>query len=137
MEFLYGEYLISDDKSRIEQSVVLDFLAGSYWANQRTQDRTVRAIANSYCLGAFKDGRQVGFARVVSDGAVFYYICDVFVLDAHRGKGIGKKLIETIVGSDRFQGMSGMLGTKDAHGLYEKFGFVKDSERFMRRPPNG
>lgn len=135
MEVVFNEFCISDDKSRMDKDAVLDFLSRSYWANQRPKDRTLKAIDNSYCLGVYREEKQVGFARVVSDGATFFYICDVFVAEECRGKGIGKKLVELIVESDEFEGMLGLLGTLDAHGLYEKYGFVKDPDRFLKRPP--
>ena len=131
----FNEFRFSDDTTRIDKSAVLDFLSRSYWANQRPQDRTLKAIEHSYCLGVFKDDKQIGFARVISDSATFFYICDVFVSEEYRGKGIGKKLIELIVESDRFDGMTGLLGTLDAHGLYEKYGFIRDPDRFMKRLP--
>ncbi|MFC5702692.1 GNAT family N-acetyltransferase [Cohnella faecalis] len=135
MEVMFNEFCISNDKTRIDKDIVIDFLSRSYWANKRPIDRTIKAIENSYCLGVYKDEKQVGFARVISDGATFFYICDVFVLEEYRGKGIGKKLVEIIVDSDEFEGMMGLLGTLDAHGLYEKYGFIKDPDRFLKRPP--
>lgn len=135
MEVIFNEFIISDDNSRIDRDIVLDFLSRSYWANKRPQDRTIKAIENSYCLGVFKEDNQIGFARIISDDATFYYICDVFVLEEYRGKGIGKKLVETIVNSDKFEGMMGLLGTLDAHELYQKYGFIREPERFMKLPP--
>lgn len=136
MEVSFNEFIISDDMSRIDKNAVLDFLSRSYWANKRPQDRTIRAIDNSYCLGVFRENSQVGFARVISDYATFFYICDVFVLEEYRGRGIGKRLVETIVNSDKFDGLNGLLGTLDAHGLYEKYGFIKEPDRYMKRIPN-
>ncbi|MDQ0092023.1 GNAT superfamily N-acetyltransferase [Paenibacillus anaericanus] len=135
MEVVFNEFCISDDKTRIDKEIVIDFLSRSYWANKRPNARTIKAIDNSYCLGVYKEAKQVGFARVISDEATFFYICDVFVLEECRGKGIGKKLVEMIVDSEEFEGMLGLLGTLDAHGLYEKHGFIKDPDRFMKRPP--
>lgn len=135
MEVVYNDFLISDDKSKIDNNTVIDFLSRSYWANKRPHERTQKAIENSYCVGVFKEDQQVGFARVITDGATFFYLCDVFVTDEYRGMGIGKKLIEFITTSEKFAGMLGLLGTLDAHGLYEKYGFIKESERFMKRPP--
>ncbi|GGH20041.1 GNAT family N-acetyltransferase [Paenibacillus segetis] len=135
MEVLFNDYLISDDKLKINIDEVLDFLSKSYWANTRPHDRTKKAIENSYCVGVFYRDKQVGFARVVSDWATFFYLCDVYIDDEHRSRGIGKKLIETIMNVAELEGLMGLLGTKDAHGLYEKFGFIKDGERFMKRPP--
>jgi GNAT superfamily N-acetyltransferase len=135
MEVVYNDYLISDDKSKININDVIDFLTRSYWANKRPHERTKKAIENSYCLGVFFGAQQVGFARVVTDGATFFYLCDVFVDEEHRSKGIGKKLVETILNAKEFEGLTGLLGTLDAHGLYEKYGFIRDQERFMKRPP--
>lgn len=135
MEIQHRHYVISDDKTRIDKELVLGFLGRSYWANKRPGERTVKAIETSYCLGVYDENGQVGFARVVSDYATIYYICDVFVKEEHRGRGIGKKLVETIVSAEPFQGMTGLLGTLDAHGLYEQFGFVREPDRYLKRLP--
>ncbi|WP_276357683.1 GNAT family N-acetyltransferase [Cohnella caldifontis] len=135
MEVVFNDYLISDDKLKIRSDDVIDFLSKSYWANTRPHERTKKAIENSYCIGVFHEDKQVGFARVVTDWATFFYLCDVYIEEEHRGKGIGKKLIDSIMNLAELEGLMGLLGTKDAHGLYEKYGFIKDSERFMKRPP--
>jgi len=135
MEFYYKNYLISDDNSRINRKVVLDFLAQSYWASKRSPERILKSIETSHCFGVYHDDHQIGFARVITDEATVYYICDVFVLEEYRGQGIGKKLIEMITISEDYEWMTGVLGTMDAHGLYEQYGFEKDSDRFMRRAP--
>lgn len=135
MEVKFNEYVISDDKLKISVDDVIDFLSKSYWANSRPHDRTKKAIENSYCIGVFHHDKQIGFARVVTDWATFYYLCDVYIEEGHRGRGIGKKLMETIMNIAELEGLMGLLGTKDAHALYEKYGFIKDSERFMKRPP--
>ena len=137
MEVLYKDYLISDDSDKINRQVVVDFLAQSYWANRRSPKRILRSIENSRCYGVYHKDIQIGFARVITDEATFYYLCDVFVLKEYQGQGIGKKLIELITNSEEYEWMSGMLGTFDAHGLYEQYGFERDSERFMRRIPQG
>ncbi|HUC90400.1 MAG TPA: GNAT family N-acetyltransferase [Paenibacillus sp.] len=79
----------------------------------------------------------MGYARIVTDGATVYYLCDVFVLEEYRGQGVGKKLVEVIVEAEQYEYMTGILGTKDAHELYVQYGFEKDAERLMRRPPQG
>lgn len=135
MEVTYKEYLISDDKSRLDPEVVISFLSRSYWANKRPEERTRKALKNSICIGVYTEGKQVGFARIVTDMATIYYICDVFVLEEHRGKGIGKKMIETIVNSEDYEWMTGLLGTLDAHGLYEQYGFVRELKSYMKRIP--
>ncbi|GIQ69630.1 N-acetyltransferase [Xylanibacillus composti] len=135
MEVRYLEYVISDDKSKLQIDQVLGFMARSYWANKRPSTLTRKAIEHSYCLGVYQDEEQVGFARIVTDHATIYYICDVFIHEDHRGRGIGKKLIELIVNADGHDQMMGLLGTADAHELYEQFGFIRDAERFLRKSP--
>ena len=87
------------------------------------------------CFGAYHGGKQVGFARVVTDRATMYWLCDVFIAEEYRGKGLGKRLIRCIVECDELQDLVGILGIRDAHGLYEQFGFKRDQNRFMRRAP--
>jgi predicted GNAT family N-acyltransferase len=135
MEVLYKNYLISDDKSMIDSEVVIELLSKSYWANKRPYELTRKGIENSYCLGVYSEGQQIGFARIITDYATFYYLCDVIIHQDHRGKGIGNKLIELIVDNKEFEDMTGVLGTRDAHSLNEKFGFIRDGERFLRKPP--
>jgi GNAT superfamily N-acetyltransferase len=135
MERKYGEYLISDNKSLLSLERIGEFLAQSYWANQRPLEKIKLSIENSPCFGIYFQDRQVGFARVVTDFATMYWLCDVFIDEAHRGKGLGKQFVKSIIESDELKGLVGILGTKDAHGLYEQFGFEKEAERFMRRIP--
>jgi len=133
MELMYNEFLISDDKSRINVETVCEFLSRSYWANQRPKDTVIKSIRNSACYGIYHEDRQVGYARVVTDEATMYYLCDVFIDEEYRGKGLGKKLVEIII--EKYDGMMGLLGTLDAHGLYEQYGFMKNPERLMNRRP--
>lgn len=135
MEGIYQKYVISDDPTRIDVETVVDFLATSYWANKRPPEKIRQSIQNSLCYGVYDEGRMIAFARLVTDGATMYYLCDVFVLDEYRGQGISKKLIESIVNAPEREWMTGLLGTRDAHGLYEQFNFSTDSERLMRRLP--
>ncbi|WP_441874589.1 GNAT family N-acetyltransferase [Paenibacillus sp. 2TAB26] len=92
-----------------------------------------KSINNSVCFGVYDGDKQVGFARVVTDFATMYYLCDVYIDEEYRGAGLGKKLVEVI--TEQFEGMMGLLGTLDGHGLYEKYGFMKNTERFMNRRP--
>src|SRR5436305_8561312 len=120
-----GGYTISTDKDKLEIEVITRFLAEeSYWANRRTREQIVRAIDNSLCFGLFSPDRQIGFARVVTDFATFAYLGDVFVLREYRGLGLSKWLMEVITEHPELQGLRRwLLATKDAHGLYEKYGF--------------
>ena len=128
------EFDISTDQSRLDIAVVHDFLTHSYWANGRPRSVVERSIKNSLCFGVYRNGRQVAFARVVSDRAVFAYLMDVFVVPAFRGQGISKGLIRAVLDHPDLQNLRlFLLGTKDAHGLYERFGFrpLPEPERMM------
>jgi len=130
-----GEYIISTDKTLLDCEAVYHMLSVTYWGNHRTIDIVRRSIETSICYGVYLDQDQVGFARIVTDGATMYWLCDVVIDERHRGQGIGKKLIDTIVHSEPFRHLTGFLGTADAHGLYEQYGFEKEANRFMLRRP--
>jgi GNAT superfamily N-acetyltransferase len=124
-EWSRGEFTISTDPSRLDVDVIHGFLARSYWAEGRSRERVARAIAHSLPFGLYHPSGQVGFARVVTDHVVVAYLADVFVLEPHRGKGLGAWLVETVVGAPELKKLRRwILGTRDAHGLYRKFGFV-------------
>jgi len=132
-EINFKDYLISNDRSILSLDKIHQLLSQSYWANKRPREKIAESINNSECFGVYLNGEQVGFARIVTDYAVMYWLCDVVIDEAHRKKGLGKKLIETIVNDETFSTLTGILGTMDAYSLYEKFGFTRDSLRFMRR----
>ena len=138
MKWASGEFTIDTDNERVDVDAVQAFLENdSYWAQTRTRDQTETAIANSICFGLYCGERQIGFARVVSDRATFAYIGDVYVLDEFRGQGLSKWLMETIIAHPELQGLRRwVLATRDAHGLYEKYGFheLVHPERWMERP---
>jgi GNAT superfamily N-acetyltransferase len=136
-----GDYLISTDRSRLNVELVHRFLSQTtYWAIGRAPDVVQRSIDNSLPFGIYQGNDLVGFARVVTDYATFAWIADVFVLPEHRGQGLSKWLIEVILSHPELQGFRRwVLATKDAHGLYERFGFIAlhRPERWMERPdPN-
>ncbi|MBS1524708.1 MAG: GNAT family N-acetyltransferase [Bacteroidetes bacterium] len=124
--FLQKGYKISTDKSLIDFDRIYHFLENeSYWASGITAERLRKAIENSMCFVILKGGELAGFTRVVTDKATFAYICDVFVVTEHRGIGLSKWLIQTIIQHPDLQGLRRWsLATLDAHGLYEQFGFV-------------
>ena len=132
------EFIISTDQSRLDIDMIHRFLSEeSYWANKRTLEQTKTAIENSICFGVYLGDKQVGFARVVTDKATFAYVGDVFVLREFRGFGIGKMLMEAMLSHPELQGLRRwILATKDAHGLYEQFGFseLRFPERSMELP---
>jgi N-acetylglutamate synthase-like GNAT family acetyltransferase len=133
-----GEFLISTDRALLDLHMIHGFLASCYWAKGIPRELVARSIENSLCFGIYEGAgeksTQVGFARVVSDFATVAYLGDVFVLESHRGRGLGKWLMECIVQHPALQGLRRwILLTRDAHGLYEQFGFkpLKSAERYM------
>ena len=129
-----GEYEISCDKERLDVGAIHAFLERSYWSPGVSRTVVQRAISNSLCFGVYQSARQVGFARVVTDKATFAYMADVYILEPHRGRGLGKRLVEFIMAHQDLQGLRRfMLVTRDAHRLYGQFGFgpVAAPERLM------
>jgi GNAT superfamily N-acetyltransferase len=128
-------YEISTDKARLDLDVIHGFLRTAYWSPGVEREVVEKAIEGSLCFGLFAaDGSQVGFARVITDKATFGYVADVFVLEEHRGKGLGVWLIETLIAHPDLQTLRRVfLGTEDAHMLYERFGFapLPRQERFL------
>lgn len=128
-------HFISTDKNKLDVNAIHEFLSQqSYWASGRSLDRVKKSIENSSCFGLYDtEQNQLAFARVVTDKVVFAYLMDFFVFEPFRGQGLGKTLLQHIVEHPDFQVRLWFLGTKDAHGLYEKFGFqqLDDPQRFM------
>lgn len=118
-------YKISTHKSDLDFNVIHSFISNTYWAKGIPAETLQRALDNSICFGVFTEqNQQVGFARVITDCATFAYLSDVFILDDHRGKGLSKWLMEEIVAHADLQNLRRfVLATKDAHGLYQQFGF--------------
>ena len=112
---------------------VAALLKTTYWANKRSLETIEKSMRNSSCYGVYLDeGKKlVGFARVISDDATTYYLCDVVIDPAYRGRGFGKALVSHIVSLPEYAGLRGLLLTKDAHGLYEQFGFETVNGRAM------
>ena len=125
-------YRISDDPAQVDVAVVHEFLAGSYWARSIPVETVRRWIAHSVSFSLFLGDRQVGFARVVTDRATFAYLADVFVVEAHRGRGLGAWLVATVLTHPELQGLRRwLLVTRDAHGLYRKLGFTPVADPSM------
>jgi GNAT superfamily N-acetyltransferase len=119
------DYEITLDPARIDVAAVHAFIATSYWASGMPIATLRKAIDHSLCVSAFAGDAQVGFARVVTDRATFAYLADVYVLEAHRGRGLSRRLVAALLEHPELQGLRRlMLVTRDAHGLYEKFGFT-------------
>ena len=121
-----SKYKISTDKDKLDVNVIHEFLTNrSYWAIGRSFETVKRSIENSICFGVYDSSdKLVGFARVLTDYAVFAYIMDVFILEDYRKQGLGKQLMSAIMQHSELQGFKRiMLATNDAHELYEKYGF--------------
>jgi len=135
------QYFITTDKNRLEIPMIHAYLSGSsYWAAGRAIEAVRKSIDNSLCFSVLtSDGRQVGFARVVTDYSTFAWLCEVFVLEQHRGRGLGKRLVEAIASHSELSTVRRMLlATRDAHELYRRyagFSVLEHPERWMERLP--
>ena len=139
-EWTRGEYIISTDLGRIDLDVVHGFLTTCYWAEGIPREVVARSIAHSLCFGLYHQGRQIGFARVISDRATFGYLGDVFVLEAFRGRGLARWLMEVIHAQPELQGFRRwVLLTRDAHALYAQAGYapLAAPDRYMERWAKG
>ena len=134
-EWTRGDYTISMDRARLDLDVVHGFLTNSYWGQGRSRERVARAIEHSLPFGLYRGQQQVGFARVLTDFVTFALLADVFVLEPHRGHGLGKWLVETATSYSELRAVRRFhLGTADAHELYRKFGFAEPTPgRFLDR----
>jgi len=136
-----NDLVISTDKSLLNRPLIHKFLSErSYWATGIPLETMNRAIEHSLCFGVYRAGKQVGFARVVTDCATFAWLADVFIVESERGQGVGKKLVSAILAHPQLQGLRRfMLGTRDAHGLYARYGFapLEYVDRYMQiQDPN-
>jgi len=130
------DLLVSTDKSKLNVELIHDFLFNSYWGEGRTIEQVQTTIDRSICFGLFLKEEQIGFARVVTDGVMFAYLMDVFVLEKYRGNGFSKILLKEVFSHPVLLSVhKWLLGTKDAHGLYRQFGFtdITHPERLMER----
>lgn len=115
---------VSTDKARLDIGAIHDFLKSAYWCENIPYDVVRKSIEHSLCFGMFDGQRQIGFARVITDYATFAYLGDVYILDEYRGQGLAKMLMRCVMDHPGLQGLRRFsLATRDAHGLYEKFGF--------------
>jgi len=130
-----GEFVLSTNPARLDLDLVHGFLTNCYWSKGIPRETVARSIEHALCFGIYDgQGAQVGFARVISDFATIAYLGDVFVLESHRGHGLGKWMMECIVHHPSLQGLRRwILLTRDAHQLYSQYGFkpVKSPELYM------
>jgi GNAT superfamily N-acetyltransferase len=123
-EWTRGEYTISDDRERLDIDVIHGFLTGSYWAKGRSRERVIQSIEHSLPFGLYHGDEQVGFARVLTDYIVLAFLADVFIVEAHRNKGLGRWLVDVVTNLPELRSVRRwLLGTRDAHDLYRQFGF--------------
>ena len=125
---------ISTDLARLQPDEIHAFLGGSYWAADRSLEQVVVSLRNSFCLGLYDGARQIGLARVITDYVTYARLCDVYVLEEYRGRGLGKWLIDTMFASPELRDVRRWtLGTRDAHEFYRQFGFTgpRAPERLM------
>lgn len=136
-----GPYTLTDDPSRLDLRAMHAYLQRSYWAEQIPLEVLERAVQGSLCIGAYDaKGGQIGLARFISDYATFCYVCDVYVLEEHRGHGLAKGMIGLAAEHPQLQGLRRwMLVTRDAHGLYRQFGFTAATnvDRYMEKVDPG
>jgi GNAT superfamily N-acetyltransferase len=129
-----GEYVVSADPAKMDLAAIHAYLSRAYWCEGIPRATLDRAVANSLCFAVLHGTAQVGFARVVTDSATFAYLCDVYILEAHRGRGLSKLLMECVIAHPQLQGLRRFsLATRDTHGLYRQFGFhdLADPTRYL------
>jgi GNAT superfamily N-acetyltransferase len=127
------EYNISTDKSKLNMKAIKLLLEQTYWANERTEEVILKSVENSICYGLYFEEQLMGFGRVVTDYSTVYWVCDIIIDSEHRGKGLGKRLMKYITDTPELEGLLGILATRDAHGLYEKYDFLKEPNKFMMK----
>jgi GNAT superfamily N-acetyltransferase len=128
-------FIISTDLSRLDVFFIHQYLSRSYWAKGISIETVIKSIEGSLCFGVYQEGKQIGFARVITDKATFAYLADVFIDENFQGKGLGKWLVKTILEHEPVQGLRRfLLATQDAHGLYRQFGFsqLTNTDRWMQ-----
>jgi GNAT superfamily N-acetyltransferase len=131
MQWQQNGIVIFDEREKVDLDVVHNLLKTSYWAENRPKETIARSIENSLCFSMFKTERQIGFARVVTDFATFSWIADVMIAPQFRGQGLGKFLMRCVTEHPAIAGVKQTLRTRDAHGLYEQYGFTRTE--FMMR----
>ncbi len=135
MEQRHGRYFLTDDSSRVDVTTVHAWLTETYWAQGRSKEVVAESVANSLCFSMFDGDEQIGFARVVTDRCTFSWICDVVIRSDIRGEGLGKWMMACVVDHPSIRETLQILSTRDAHGLYGRFGF--EMAEMMRRPRRG
>src|SRR5574341_648866 len=136
LEVHKDNFTISTDLARLDIDAIAEMLTRAYWAQGRTREMIARYVQHSLMFGLYEGDKQIGLARVVSDYTTFAWLCDVFIHEDYRGHGLGKWLMQTVHSHPDLQGLRRwILATRDAHGLYEQFGWtlLDHPERWMHR----
>ena len=136
MTITKNHFTITTAQEKLDVEFIHAFLTRSYWAEGIPRDVIKRSIEGALCFGVFENNTQIGFARMITDKATFAYLADVFIIEEYRGRGLSKWLMEVIMSHPSLQGLRRMmLATRDAHGLYEKFGFtaLQNVDRWMQK----
>lgn len=133
MQWHYGDCQADDSTNRIDIPSVHAMLKKTYWAAERTLEQVAASVEQSLCFGLYINGQMVGFARVVTDYVTFSWLCDVVIDESHRKKGLAKFMLECVTAHPKLKTTKILLKTRDAHGLYEKFGFIK-TEAMVKAP---
>ena len=133
MEWVKGEFVLTDDSSRVDLTRTFDLLQATYWGVRRPRDVVEKMIEKSLCFVLLLDSVQIGFGRAVTDYTVFSWIADLVVDSQYRSRGLGKWMMETIVDHPSISRTQMVLQTRDAHALYEKYGFLKNSALMSTR----
>jgi GNAT superfamily N-acetyltransferase len=134
LEWELGECRLTDDPGRLDFEAVYAMLRATYWAADRSRETMREAIRFSVCLNLWRGGRQIGFCRAVTDHATFAWLADVVVDPEWRGRGLGKWMVERLLEHPAVKTRTQVLATRDAHSLYERYGFVRTE--FLRRGPS-
>lgn len=137
MEWTKDLYVVSDDVSRLDITAVHNFLTSSYWASGRTKEAVIESIKFSLCFGLYKDEKQIGFSRVITDYTTFGFLLDVYILEEYRKRGLGHFLMESILSHSQLKSIIMLLKTTGAESLYSDFNFKEiDTAGWMRRAPD-
>jgi GNAT superfamily N-acetyltransferase len=134
MEWGKGEYTITDDQTQADIDFIHTSLNTTYWAENRSRETAEKSLRNSILLSLFHGDEQIGFTRIVGDDATFAWVCDVYIHPDHRGQGLGVWLMECTMAHPAMDVRLQLLATRDAHGLYEKFGFQSREMLYRRNP---
>jgi len=125
-EFHNGEFTLSDDPARLDLGVIFSFLSQTYWAKTRSRAQVEKSLRHSLCVGVYRSNEQIAFGRAITDRATFAYLADVFVLEPYRRRGLGRWLVEGLIGHPELEGLRRWcLVTQDAHKVYRPFGFQR------------